>query len=254
MKIVAPIKLVPDLVEELEFLPDASGLDLTSSRLMLNELDDHAIEQAILLKEESGGEVTVMGPDMEGVDDALFAAAAKGADHIIKLCGDYGSGINNHALARMYAKEIEEIAPDLVLTGVQAHDNLDGAMGPLLAALLGMPYVGYVAGVNLKPTGCTVRKEYPGGVVGVMNVQLPALLGIQAAEEPPRYLAISKVRQAMKRVSIEERAAGPLDASGAPEITRMYAPETAERAEMLSGDEGEIADQIIELLRERGYV
>lgn len=254
MKIVTPIKLVPDLVEELEFLPDGSGLDLTFARLMLNELDDHAIEQAILLKERNGGEVTVMGPDMEGVDDALFAAAAKGADHLVKLTGDFGSGVNNHALARMYAREIEPIAPDLVLTGVQAHDNLDGAVGPLLADLLGMPYVGYVAGVNMTDEGCTVRKEYPGGVIGVMDVQLPALLGIQAADEPPRYVAISKIRQAMKTTSIEERAVGPIDASGAAEIGRMYAPETAERAQMLEGDEGKIADQIVELLRERGYV
>ena len=53
MNIVVPIKLVPDLVEELEFLPDESGLDLTFARLMLNELDEHAIEQAILLKEKA---------------------------------------------------------------------------------------------------------------------------------------------------------------------------------------------------------
>lgn len=254
MRIVVPIKLVPDLVEELEFLPDGSGLDLTFSRLMLNELDEHAIEQAILLKEKDGGEVTVVGPDMEGVDDALFAAAAKGADHLIKLSGDLGAGVSNHALARMYATEIDAIAPDLVLTGVQAHDNLDGSVGPLLANLLGMPYVGYVAGVELQESGCTVRKEYPGGVIGVMDVQFPALLGIQAAEKPPRYVAISKVRQAMKTTSIEDRTAGTMDPSGAPEVARMYAPEITERAEMLPGDEGEIADQIVELLKDRGYL
>ncbi len=254
MNIVVPIKLVPDLVEELEFLPDGTGLDLTFARLMLNELDEHAIEQAILLKEKAGGEVTVMGPDMEGVDDALYSAAAKGADHLIKLSGDFGSNVNNHSLARMYAKEIEANPPDLVLTGVQAHDNLDGAIGPLLASLLGMPYIGYVAGVGFEANRCRVRKEYPGGLVGVMEVELPALLGIQAAEEPPRYVAISKVRQAMKTASIEERSAGPLDTSGAPQIVRMFAPETAERAEMLSGDESQIADRIVELLKEQGLL
>ena len=191
---------------------------------------------------------------MEGVDDALFSAAAKGADHLIKLSSDFESGVSNHALARLYAKEIEAKPPDLVLTGVQAHDNLDGAVGPLLANLLGMPYIGYVAGVELQPGGCRVRKEYPGGIVGVMEVQFPALLGIQAAEEPPRYVAISKVRQAMKTASIEERDAGPPDASGAPEVARMYAPETADRAEMLSGDEGDIADRIVELLKEQGLL
>jgi electron transfer flavoprotein beta subunit len=84
MNLVVPIKMVPDLVEELVI--DASGarLDPDALRLRLNEFDDHAIEQAILLKEKGAGTVTVVAPDIEGVDDALFTAAAKGADRLIK--------------------------------------------------------------------------------------------------------------------------------------------------------------------------
>ena len=87
MNIVVPIKMVPDLVEELVI--DASGtkLDPDALRLKLNELDEHAIEQAILLKEKGAGQVTVVAPDVEGVDDALFTAAAKGADRLVKLTG-----------------------------------------------------------------------------------------------------------------------------------------------------------------------
>ena len=100
MNIVVPVKLVPDLVEELAI--DASGTRWTTTwlRRILSEFDDHAIEQAILLKERDGGQVTVITPDVEGADDALFAAAAKGADRLVKLSGDFGAGVNNHALAR----------------------------------------------------------------------------------------------------------------------------------------------------------
>ena len=88
MKIVVPIKLVPDLVEELTIDDSNTALDMSWLRLIINEFDDHAIEQAILLKENSNGHVTVVAQDVEGVDDMLFTATAKGADQVIKLIGE----------------------------------------------------------------------------------------------------------------------------------------------------------------------
>ena len=166
MNIVVAVKLVPDLVEELEIDDSGAALDMTWMRLIINEFDDHAIEQAILLKERGGGQLTVIVPDAEGADDVLYAAAAKGADRLIKLMGDFEEGVNNHALARVLATIVKELQPDLVLTGVQAHDDLDGSVGPLLAEHLGMPYVGYVAGVEMSDGVATARKEYPGGLIG----------------------------------------------------------------------------------------
>jgi electron transfer flavoprotein beta subunit len=162
-----------------------TGLDTSLAPIAVNEFDDHAIEQAILLKERSGGEVTLIAPDAEGVDDILFAGAAKGADRLIKLTGDFETGLNSHALARLLAGVLKEIQPDLVLTGVQAHNDLDGSVGPLLAGYLGLPYVGYVAGAALENGAVLARKEYPGGIKAEMEVKLPAVLGIQAAEQPP---------------------------------------------------------------------
>ena len=52
--------------------------------------------------------------------------------------------MNNHALARVFANFVKTLRPELILTGVQAHNDLDGAVGPQLAEHLGMPYVGYV--------------------------------------------------------------------------------------------------------------
>ena len=63
--IVVTAKMVPDLVEELEIDENGAALDMTWLRLIINEFDDHAIEQAIILKEKLGGTVTVIAPDME---------------------------------------------------------------------------------------------------------------------------------------------------------------------------------------------
>jgi electron transfer flavoprotein beta subunit len=251
MKIAVPVKFVPDLVEELTIDPGGAALDTTWLRLIINEFDDHAVEQAILLKERGGGQVTVLGIEAEGVDDFLFTAAAKGADQLIKLTGDF-SAANNHALARAYADLLKESMPDLILTGVQAHNDLDGSVGPLLAEYLGLPYVGYVAGLTVASDKVVARKEYSGGLVAEMEIKLPAVIGIQAAEQPPRYVAYSKIRQVMGTAKIEEKPLAGLDLSAGTAVGRMFQPEAAERAAMLEGGADEVADKLVAIFKELG--
>jgi electron transfer flavoprotein beta subunit len=254
MKIIVPIRFVPDLVEELEIDESGTALDETWMDLILNEFDDHAIEQAILLKERSGAQVAVIAQDVEGSDDVLATAAAKGADQLLKLAGDHDNATNSHALARQLTDVIKELGPDLVLTGVQAHNDLDGQLGPLLAEYLGWPYVGYVAKVNTNNGTVTARKEYPGGLMADMEVELPAVLGIQAAEEPPRYVAFSRVNQAKKSAFVEERELVDPNPTGGPVVHRMYQPEVGQRATMIEGEEEEIAERILQIIAEHGIL
>jgi electron transfer flavoprotein beta subunit len=137
----------------------------------------------------------------------------------------------------------------MILTGVQAHNDLDGAMGPLIAEYLDMPYIGYVSGVVMEGETCIVHKEYPGGLIGELQVNLPVVLGIQSAESPPRYVAVSKVRQAMKKVTLDEQTSSDLDRSGGPAVSRMFQPESGERAEMIEGDIDSISEKLVEILR-----
>jgi len=255
MNIAVLIKLVPDLVEELEIDGSGTALDTTWLRLIINEVDEHALEQALLLKERSGGTVTALTLEGESAEDVLFAAAAKGADRLIRLTGTaFEDAPSNHALARLFAGVLGSLEPDLVLTGVQAHDDLDGALGPLVAEELGMPYVGYLSGVTLEDGTCRVNKEYPGGLVAEIKVTLPAVLGIQASEEPPRYLAISRIRQAMKSASVEDVEAPEPDVTGVLDVASMFTPEVGETATMLAGPPDEVASQIVEVLTERGVL
>jgi electron transfer flavoprotein beta subunit len=141
--------------------------------------------------------------------------------------------------------------PDLILTGVQAHNDLDGSVGPLLAESLGLPYVGYVAGVTITGDKVTARKEYSGGLVAEVEVKLPAVLGIQASEQPPRYIAYSKIRQVMGTAKIEEKPTS-LDLSGGISVSRMFKPEVAERATMLEGGAEDVADKLVAIFKELG--
>ena len=253
MKIVVPVKLVPDLVEEISIDPNGTSLDKTWMRLALNELDNHAIEEAILLKERIGAEVIVITSDVEGADDVLYTAAATGADRLIKLIG-LSEDFNNHSLAHACTPIIAELGPDLVLTGVQAHDDLDGQLGPFLAARLGIPYIGYIAGISLENGNMIVLKEYPGGLTAKIDASLPAVIGIQAAEEPPRYIAFSRVRQARNTSTIEEVEVSEIEVDGGLAITRMFQPQKGEGAEVLTGSLEEITTKVVGILSDEGII
>lgn len=252
MNIIVFIKLVPDLVEELSIDESGKALDDSWLRLIINEFDDHSLEQAILIKERAGANITIITLDIEGVDGVLFTAAAKGADQLIKLTGSEEIFSNNHLLARSISSFIQTLEPDLVLTGVQANNDIDGPIGPLLAEFLGMPYDGYISSVETKNNTVHIQKEYPGGLNAFMEVSLPAVLGIQAAEQPPRYVAVSKVRQMMNTATIEEHSLEMPDVSGGPVVQKMYLPEVSERATMIEGDEEQIAERLIEIFKEIG--
>lgn len=253
MKISVPIQFVPDLVEELVIDESGRSLDLDEIRWTLNEFDDHAIEQAILLKEKYGAKVTVLAPDFGETEDVLYAAAAKGADQLIKIAADFGNGVNNHTLARLFAPLMESEKPDLVLTGVQDHNNLDGSLGPILAEYMGMPYMGYISGVTIDSDKAVVRKEYPDGLIAEMEVTLPAVLGIQASETAPRYVPFIKIHQAMKTRKIDEVSAD-LNPEGALSVDQMFQPEVGEQAEMIAGDIEAIAARIASILSEIGVL
>jgi electron transfer flavoprotein beta subunit len=259
MNVLVLLKMVPDVVEELEVAADGKSLDTSFLRTILSERDDHALEQALLLKERHGGKITVLALDAPDMDDVLFTALAKGADRAVKIT-DASEGLTTHAAARLCAQVIATgpgmLPVDLILTGVQAMDDLDGLSAPLLAQQLGFAYVGVVTSVTPDAAGknATVIKEYAGGVRGEFSVSLPAVLGAQAAEKPPRYVPVAKVRAAMKAQTIETVTA-PGDAGAAlVEVRQMSKPVVSSHAEMLEGSPEQIAGKLCELLAKRGLL
>jgi electron transfer flavoprotein beta subunit len=255
MNIVVPIKQVPNLIDDLEINSSGNGLDGDSLTFVLNEFDEQAIEQAVLVKEASGGTVTVVGVDTtEELDGALHTALAKGADSVAKIQHDFEPGLASHVQAKLLADAIKGMAADLILTGVQAADDLDGNLGPMIAAHLGVPYVGIVSGVTVSGGTATIHKEYAGGVMAEFEAVLPVVIGVQAASKPPRYAPISLVRQKAKEAQVAELAADASGVSAGIEVKKMYKPQASGHAAMLDGDAKTVAQKIRDLIAERGLL
>lgn len=256
MKIAVVIRQLPDLIEALEIAPSGTALDLDDASFIVNEYDDHALEQAVLLKEQQGGSVTVVALDFGDVDSTLYAAAAKGADRIIKIPYEDSQPPTPQQAAHLFAEVIKTLEADLVLAGVQSYDELEGNFSPLLALALNLPYVGLIQGVEAGDDGSIVRayKEFPGAARARMMVRLPALLGILTASQPLRYVPISRIRAAMKKAQFEEPQAEMPSLESTIQLNRLYPPEVGERAEIIEGTAEEIAAKIAEILHQKGIL
>jgi electron transfer flavoprotein beta subunit len=141
-----------------------------------------------------------------------------------------------------------------VLTGVQAADDLFGQTAPFLASALCWPHVSVVSGVELAGNKVHVQQEYAGGRVATLELDLPAVIGVQAAPKPPRYVPVTKLRQAMASGALESATASSAEGLAGAQVTAMAKPETGKEAEMLAGSADEVAEKIAVLLGERGLV
>lgn len=254
MNIIVCVRQVPDLVEELEINGEGTALNRDFIKFTVNEFDDWALEQALLLKEQYGATITVIGLESQEIDNTLFTALAKGADEAKKIQGDFSAGVSSHATARLLAEVIRGLPHDLILTGVQSSEDLDGQIGVLLATYLNLPHVSVVTGVDLDGNHALVKKEYAGGVLAEFEVDLPAVLGIQAAKQAPRYAPVSRVRTIMKEKKIEGIGASDVPMGSGLQVRRLYKPESSSRAEMIEGDLDEMVDKVMVVLKDKGII
>ncbi|MEO0266625.1 MAG: electron transfer flavoprotein subunit beta/FixA family protein [candidate division WOR-3 bacterium] len=253
MKIIVPVRMVPDLVEELEINESEKRLNTSSLRMIVSEADDNAIEEAIIFKEKYGAEITVIAPDIGDCNDILFASFAKGADRLIKITG-LPEELNSHLYAKILSEIIKNMEYDFILTGCQSVMDLDGQTGILLAGELNLPYVGMILKIEKKNGFLSVNKEFPGGVYAKYSVEIPAVLGILSSENPPRYIPVAKIRAAMKSAKIEEISAPDIKVDMGFEVIRVYKPEVSKGAEIIQGSLDEIAKKLVDILEEKGLL
>lgn len=128
-------------------------------------------------------------------------------------------------------------------------DDRDGQLGPILATYLGIPCVSVVSGVSISGSVATVHKEYSGGMMGEFEVELPAVLGIQAAGQVPRYAPVSKIRQVQETATIFEVSMGDLASGSGGTVSSMAPPAKGSRAEMLDS-----AEDLVDVLKEKGVL
>jgi electron transfer flavoprotein beta subunit len=222
--------------------------------MVTSDFDDQALEEAVLIKEAAGATVTAVGLRAEGIEEALRVAYARGADRLVMVEAGEIDPYDSRTAALALAAAFRDLAPDLVLVGVQTPTDVFGQAAPVLAVALGWPQANVVAGVTVSGGTARVQQEYAGGRLSVLELELPAVVGVQSASRPRRYVSMTRLRQAMTEATVERLDVSVPAAPRAPQLVSLTAPEATSRARMLEGDAGDIAAQIVAVLRERGAV
>jgi electron transfer flavoprotein beta subunit len=254
MHIAVIMRMTPDLSEDFDLTEDGTDIDREWVDIKQNEFDDHALEEAILLKEAKGATVTAIALAGDGVDRMLQSAIARGADAAIRLDPeDDEQALESRAAAPLFAKAIEDLSADLVITGVQTPEDVYGQLAPYLGAILDWPQLSAASGITVSDKGIRVRQEYSGGRAALIETTLPAVVGLQTASQPPRYVSGSKLRQAIGSDALQGQDAGEPGSTDA-KITALRVPESGSGAEMIDGSPEEVAARIRQILSEAGML
>jgi electron transfer flavoprotein beta subunit len=250
MKTFVCIKRVPD-TSEAEVKVDATGKNVDSSRFSfdINDADNYAVEEAVLIKEAKGGTVQVVCMGPQDADVMIRMALAKGGDSAIRIDDPRINALDPLKVAKVLAAVIKSQGFDLVLTGCMASDDGNTAVGVALAEELGVPHAAMVKKLEVEDGKVKAYRELEGGMAEVVEITLPAVITIQTGINEPRYAPIRGIREAQKKelkvLKIEDLGLAEDEVSAASslvELQKLYIPEVVSRAEVIEGTPEEKAE------------
>ncbi|MEA1913516.1 MAG: electron transfer flavoprotein subunit beta/FixA family protein [candidate division WOR-3 bacterium] len=262
IKIIVCVKQVPD--------PEHAKMDVEEGtviregvELMVNPFDLYAVEEALRIKEELGGEVIVLSMGPLQAEEALKEAIAMGADGGILLTSLDFAGADTWATSYTLARACEKIHNfDLILCGKQAIDGDTAQVGPGIAAQLGIPQITFVRKIN----GITDKKikaeRLVEGGFEVISSSLPLLLTVVKEINEPR---LPTLKGKLKSKKVEIQKWGPEDIKADPDkiglkgsptrVEEIFTPKLTKKGKTFTAEEIEKAiDEIIKKQEEMGLI
>jgi len=239
VKIVVPVKRVPDPATTIRVLPDGSGIATDNVKFVINPFDEIAIEEGLRLKEKHGGEVALISVGQTNWQEQLRTGLAMGADRAILIKNE--QALDTFAIARVIAKVVEDEKPDLVMIGKQAIDDDSNQIGQMIAELLGWPQATFASKVEIANGKCTVVREADGGLQTIA-FQLPAVITTDLRLNEPRYASLPGIMKARKK-PLKELAVDSLGVDLTPKlkIRTMSAPPKREAGRKVASVEELVA-------------
>lgn len=249
MKILVPVKRVPDPYGRVRLTPDGH-IDESDLKWVINPFDEIALEEAVRLRER-GTDVEIVAVTVGGAvcEEQLRTALAMGADRalLVQYEAPTDPGVVSHLLAAVFRRE----NADLVLMGKQAIDDDYNQTGQRLAALLGLPQATFASAIALSPDGTRARvtREVDAGRE-TLEVTLPAVLTTDLRLNEPRYVALPAIIRArskpLQRLDAAELGDRP---EAAVTVLRLEAPPSRKAGRRVSS-----VDELLAALRDEAKV
>jgi electron transfer flavoprotein beta subunit len=199
VKILVPIKRVPDPQTNISVKPDGSGIVTDNVKFVINPFCEIALEEALRIKEKQGGaEVVLISIGQKTAQEQLRTGLAMGADRAILVLSD--GELDSTATARILAKLAESEKPDLIILGKQAIDDDANQVGQILAAMFDWPQATFASKVEFSADKkeVTVTREVDGGLETI-SFALPGIITSDLRLNEPRYASLPGIMKARKK-------------------------------------------------------
>ncbi len=204
MKILVPLKRVPDPDTRIRVKPDGSGVETEGVNYAINPFDAIALEEALRIEERLGEiDIVIVSIGGEECAEQLRTGLAMGADRALIVRVDGASSpieLDPLAIAKVLAALYQREQPDFVLMGKQAIDDDSNQVGQMLAAILGIGQATFVSELELMDNNTKARcgRETDAGIERVV-VNLPAIITTDLRLNEPRYVSLPGIMRARKK-------------------------------------------------------
>ncbi|MDO4943184.1 MAG: electron transfer flavoprotein subunit beta/FixA family protein [Lachnospiraceae bacterium] len=258
MKIAVCIKQVP-VSGQVRMDPVTHSLIRNNTEMGMNVADLNALTEAIQLKKQMGGSIDVFTMGVSDAKSVLYTALAMGADEGYLVTDRHFAGGDSLGTAKVLVKALEYTGKyDLVVCGCIASDGATGQVGPMIAQRMDIASVTEVKKIsNVESSSLDVHKIWQGKLVH-LKLRLPALITVSLGCNTPILPTLRNQMKAKKKViheitneelQIESDAIG---LSGAKSMVTetLLIEKTGKRSQMLTGSFDEIADQVLNLIKE----
>ncbi|WP_348732492.1 electron transfer flavoprotein subunit beta/FixA family protein [uncultured Mycolicibacterium sp.] len=254
--IVVLIKQVPDTWSERKLSEDDWTLDREAADAVLDEINERAVEEALLIKEKEGGDstVTVLTAGPERATEAIRKALSMGADKAVHLVDEGMSGSDMVQTGWALARALGTIeGTELVIAGNEATDGTGGAVPAIIAEYLGLPQLTHVRKLTVENGKVTGERETDEGVF-TLEASLPAVVSVNEKINEPRFPSFKGIMAAKKKevttltlaeIGVEADEVGVANAGSKVLSSTPKPPKTA--GEKVT-DEGEGGSKIAEYL------
>jgi electron transfer flavoprotein beta subunit len=248
---VVLLKQVPDM--DAVRIDRASGKPMLSGQNAISSFDEYAIEEALRLKEQHGGEVIALTAGPPSVKDAITRALGMGADRGVIIALVDQNALDTLALATVIAEQLKTMTYDVILTGQISDDYATGQVGSQVAELLGIPQIGSITKVEANGDTLTVGRDTEDGRQTI-EVRTPVLLMAQAGLNEPRYPSLKGIMAAKKK-PVDQVSPSSVDGADRLSWGEPFVPERAATGTILQDVPApEAARQLVGWLREQKLI
>ena len=248
MKIAVLVKQVFDKDSNINISADGSLSNREDLTLATNECDSYALEEALQIKEQKGGEVIVLSVGSDSVLSVIKDGLAKGANRGLHIKVDNEEEMDALELAKLIQSALKEENVDMVFSGLQSDDKGFGQTGILLAELMNLSHASLVMGTEMQDDSTIrIKRELEAGWFQWVDLSLPASLSIQSGINKPRYSSLRGIMM-MKKKPIDTKTIEDLGftSSQKTKVVKMYVPEKTKETVYIDGSVNEIVDQLVD--------